>query len=257
MGAGVDDLDNRPLEADNQPIHVDRIPGTSGLMRLWRRIVDMLLLVFRPGLTILVVGLFAVILIILAISGNRADQAATQPGVQPTAAAASDGEPNPDPAFEQTATPEPATQIPVGTYSGGFTADVGPVGRIYQEDPTEVARTEVANAVTIAIADDGTVTGTLEWHGQQESANQLCTTVRWSRTTGTLAGTAGEAGAIDGVAELSDEHWSQSTCDGVAADPIAGQDGPDPFPFSATVSGDVLTGEVTGIYTFTARRVAE
>lgn len=259
MGTGVDDLDNRPLEADDEPIHVDRIPGTSGLMRLWRRIVDLLVLVFRPGLTVMVLGLFAVILIILAVSGNRADDAGPPPVVQPTAAAAAttDGAARPDSASEQPATPEPASQIPVGTYSGAFTADVGPVGRIFQQDPTEVARRDVANTVTIAIAEDGTVTGTLEWHGQQESANQLCTTLRWNRTTGTLSGTVGEGGAMEGVAELSDEQWSQSTCDGVASDPIAGQDGPDPFPFTSTVSGDELTGEITGIYTFTARRVPE
>lgn len=144
--------------------------------------------------------------------------------------------------------------VPVGTYEGVLTEDIGELGRLFQTDTLETSRTELANVISLLVAEDGSVTGTLQWHGEQHSANDLCTTVRVHSESGTFEGAADETGTIEGHAWLSGHGTSQATCDGVASDAIP-HDSPDtPFPFTATIVDGHLEGEITGIFAFTADR---
>lgn len=145
--------------------------------------------------------------------------------------------------------------MPIGTCEGILTEDIGDFGRLFQTNSTETSRAELANSVSIVVTEDGRVTGSLQWDGEQHSATDWCTTVRRHYESGTFEATADATGVIEGRATLSGHGTQQSTCDGAASDPVPHDDPAAAFPFTATIADGHLEDEVTGVFTFTADRV--
>lgn len=248
-----DDAERKSREAqrrvepdDETPIRVERSAEGRDSSALVRRVTGLIDLIFGHGPLSVIAVLVAVILLmfgVFVVFGGDDDGA----DEVDTAGATVDGN-------DATVVDDPVDPgaIPAGTYQGVFTEDIGPVGRVFQEDPTETGRTETANEVTLVVAEDGAVTGTLQWDGEQRSANATCTTVRLSSHSGTFEGAADERGEVEGTASMASSGSSQSTCSGEVSEPVTYDDPAESFPFTATIVDGRAEGEITGIFTFTA-----
>lgn len=247
----ADDAERKANEARRRgdaPIRVDRTVGGSRTDRVIPRLQGLADLLFGRG-PIPVVGVLVVLVLlwlaIVALGSRDSAPADAGGGAAPLAETTTD-----EGAADSTGAV--GAELPVGTYQGVVTGDIGEYGRVFQTDSTETSRADLANAVSITVHEDGRVTGSLRWDGEQHSASDWCTTVRIHEESGEFDGTADTDGRIEGNVTLSGSGTQQSTCDGAASDPVTHDNPPAPYPFTASVVDGHLTGEITGIFTFAA-----
>jgi hypothetical protein len=250
----ADDAERKANEARRRgedTLRVERSAPERAIAAIARRVERVIDLFFGHGPLPIIGELVAVILLIFGVIalGDRGGREPSEAVADEAAADATDSEIL---SVDGPATGEGA--VPVGTYEGVFTDDIGDFGRIFQTDTTETSRTELANVVSLVVAEDGSVTGTLQWSGEQHSANDLCTAVRVHSESGAFEGTADVTGTIEGRAWLSGHGTAQATCDGVVSDVVPHDSPETPFPFTATIVDGHLEGEITGIFAFAADR---